>query len=249
MSLAADNPRTLIFQRVIRELCAKVGAIPTGYAAATGAATDSADCKGRTAGEDRDIDEGNAVDKGGAVEPDDAGKDDVGEDGAADAGATAHADGAGHADSADSVDNAHVTGGIDDAVEAAAMALIAGERLKLGEHLYLFAHHDTVCPEILFIFIDLGPLADAGLERPVLMLNFELMADIRGVLSLHPHSGHLFYGCQFRLGMSATGEQLLGMLAQAMDDLGQSMLERGICTSPEHGEAGFSAWRISPPAA
>jgi hypothetical protein len=241
MSLAADNPRTLIFQRVIRELCAQVGAIPTGYAAATGAAvvakaaavaTDSADCKGRTAGEDRDIDEGNAVDKGGAVEPDDAGKDDVGEEGAADAGATAHADGAGHADSAD---NTHVTSGIDDAVETAAMALIAGEYLKLGEHLYLFAHHETVCPEILFIFIDLGPLADAGLERPVLMLNFELMADIRGVLSLHPHSGHLFYGCQFRLGMSATGEQLLGMLAKAMDDLGQSMLERGICTSPEHG--------------
>lgn len=102
-----------------------------------------------------------------------------------------------------------------------AQLLINGGRLRLDEYLATFIYDPGYDADTISVYVDLGPVRDtsaAALAR-LLRLNFELGTGERGMMSLHPESGHALYAFGYRLDEKASGQDLLDVLVNYVSDV------------------------------
>ncbi|MFL9864629.1 hypothetical protein PQR67_10665 [Paraburkholderia fungorum] len=104
--------------------------------------------------------------------------------------------------------------------------LLDGGRLKIDDYLVSLIYDESVDPNLLQVYIDMGPLPDnqAASYKTFLMINFKLSASQRGSLSVHPQTGHLFYSFRYRLDQQASGQALLDSLIRFVGDVGLEAL-------------------------
>lgn len=100
--------------------------------------------------------------------------------------------------------------------------LIKGGKLRIGEYLISFVFDESFDPEKMFIYVDMGrPESDSeDTYKRLMKTNFELLAGLRGVLSVHPESDHIFYAIFQELDEETTGQYVLDMLSGFIENLG-----------------------------
>lgn len=105
--------------------------------------------------------------------------------------------------------------------------IIRGERLQVADRLISFINDAAYYPDLVFVYVDMGPIADEN-KLPaydtMLKLNFALLAGIRGVMCIHPETAHLFYSLRYKLNASSTGKHLLDFLTSAIEEITAEML-------------------------
>ena len=105
--------------------------------------------------------------------------------------------------------------------------LVNGGKLRINEYLVSFIYDEGFNPNQLFVYVDMGiPASDREDAYKVLLkINFELAAGIRGVLSIHPQTNHLFYSFCYALNSTSTGRHLLDSLIRFVGDVGLESLD------------------------
>lgn len=103
-----------------------------------------------------------------------------------------------------------------------ANALAEGAKLQIDDNIVTFVYDEQLAPQELVAYVDMGPAksSEAHALEALMKLNFSLGAGSRGVLSLHPVTGHVFYSFRYALDKSASGQSLLDNLIRCVGDVG-----------------------------
>ena len=95
-----------------------------------------------------------------------------------------------------------------------------GGRIRVGDQLVTFIHDEQVDADNLCIYGDFGlPSNNAGTFEKMLKINFELDVTRRGILSIHPATGHAMFSFRLPLDNNSTGQILLDSIALAVADV------------------------------
>ncbi|RFP09332.1 hypothetical protein D0T25_24305 [Duganella sp. BJB488] len=103
----------------------------------------------------------------------------------------------------------------------AADEILLGARLRIDDYLIAFIYDDEFNPNELAVYVDMGKPGGGDLALAygvMLKINFELDAGSRGVISMHPDTGHLFYSFRYPLNAQASGQSLLDTLIRFIGD-------------------------------
>ncbi|HWW08247.1 hypothetical protein [Collimonas sp.] len=100
--------------------------------------------------------------------------------------------------------------------------LVNGGKLRIQDYRVSFIYNQAYDPKNMLVYVDMG-VPSGDLEqtyKTMLKINFQLGIGERGVISLHPETGHLFYSFGFELDDEALGRSLLDTLIRFVGDVG-----------------------------
>lgn len=106
--------------------------------------------------------------------------------------------------------------------------LLNGGKLRIEDYRISFIFDESYSIDKILVYIDIGPPKGKDKEHTFttfLKLNFKLLAGTRGVISMHPENGHIFYSFPYSLNASSSGRELLDALLRFIDNVGIEAFE------------------------